>query len=81
MARKTITIRLEKGLNTIRLSNPTSWMPDIDYIDVVCTAPDRVDTPAAATSASLGRSYDLQGRPVTTDTKGIVITNGKKVMR
>ena len=81
VARKTITIRLEKGLNTIRLSNPTSWMPDIDYIDLVCTTPNRVDTPAAATSAFPGRSYDLQGRPATTGTKGIVITNGKKVVR
>ena len=30
----TIPIKLKKGDNVIRLSNPTGWMPDIDYIDI-----------------------------------------------
>ena len=29
-----IPVKLKKGQNTIRLSNPTSWMPDIDYIEI-----------------------------------------------
>ena len=39
VGRKTLDIQLQKGRNTIRLSNPSNWMPDIDYIDVVSTAP------------------------------------------
>lgn len=34
VAKKTVSIQLRKGRNTIRLSNATGWMPDIDYIDV-----------------------------------------------
>lgn len=30
----TITIKLKKGNNVIRLSNPNGWMPDIDYIQI-----------------------------------------------
>lgn len=30
----TIPVKLKKGNNIIRLSNPTDWMPDIDYIQV-----------------------------------------------
>lgn len=30
----TVTVRLEKGENTIRLYNKTDWMPNIDYITV-----------------------------------------------
>lgn len=29
-----IPIKLKKGNNVIRLSNPTGWMPDIDYIEI-----------------------------------------------
>lgn len=32
--RKTIDITLQPGQNTIRLSNATNWMPDIDYIQL-----------------------------------------------
>ena len=31
---QTLDIKLNKGYNTIRLSNPNAWMPDIDYIKV-----------------------------------------------
>ena len=34
VATESITINLNKGDNTIRLSNANGWMPDIDYIDV-----------------------------------------------
>jgi len=29
-----IVVKLKKGNNVIRLSNPEGWMPDIDYIDI-----------------------------------------------
>ena len=34
ISEKTLKIRLNKGNNTIRLSNATAWLPDIDYIDL-----------------------------------------------
>ena len=78
VAGKKHKIRLQKGYNVIRLSNPSSWMPDIDYIDLVCTSSDGIDSTPTHSSALQGRSYDLQGRPVKTHAKGIVIVDGKK---
>lgn len=34
VATQSVTVNLNKGMNTITLSNPTYFMPDIDYIDV-----------------------------------------------
>ena len=34
VATVSIPIKLKKGQNTIRLSNPTGWMPDIDYVEI-----------------------------------------------
>ena len=81
LGKKSITIRLEKGCNTIRLSNPTAWMPDIDYIDVECLTPSDVATPPSA-SPSATATFDLQGRPVSpSSAHGIVIQDGHKVVR
>ena len=30
----TLKVKLKKGKNNIRLSNPNGWMPDIDYIEL-----------------------------------------------
>ena len=78
VAGKKLKVRLQKGYNVIRLSNAASWMPDIDYIDLVCTSSDGIDNTPTRSSALQGRSYDLQGRPVKTHAKGIVIVDGKK---
>ncbi len=81
VGRKTLTIELLPGQNTIRLSNASSWMPNIDYIDVESTAPAAVSAPAADSRTS-GVAYDLQGRPVTAAApRGVVITSGRKVLR
>ena len=78
VAGKKLKVRLQKGYNVIRLSNAASWMPDIDYIDLVCTSSDGIDSTPTHSSALQGRSYDLQGRPVKAHAKGIVIVDGKK---
>ena len=78
VAGKKLKVRLQKGYNVIRLSNAASWMPDIDYIDLVCTSSDGIDSTPTHSSALQGRSYDLQGRPVKAYAKGIVIVDGKK---
>ena len=33
-ATSTLKVKLKKGKNSIRLSNPNGWMPDIDYIEL-----------------------------------------------
>lgn len=84
VATKTVNIELQKGCNTIRLSNASAWMPDIDYIDL---------QPIAAPSAINGlqmqeerptAQYDLQGRKVTTlsstHNHSVIISDGRKVV-
>ena len=80
---RTLNIQLLKGWNTIRLSNATAWMPDIDYIDVIPVVPASIgqvneDQPAAQTD---GTSYNLQGMPVKTGhSRTIIIKDKKKVL-
>ena len=75
---KTLTIQLQPGQNNIRLSNASNWMPDIDYIDVVSTAPAGISK-TVNSKLSNSQIYDLSGRKVTTPRKGVNIINGRKV--
>ena len=80
VGRRNIDINLEKGSNTIRLSNATGWMPDIDYMELKLTEPSAIEnitmTPDNDTPA-----YDLQGRRINPNqTRGIIITNGQKIL-
>ena len=82
VGRKSLDIQLQPGQNTIRLSNTSGWMPDIDYIDVEPIVPAAVTAPAADLRTTTTTTYDLQGRPVTAAApRGVVITNGRKVLR
>ena len=81
VGRKIVNIKLQKGQNTIRLSNPTAWMPNIDYIEVVPVVPAAIEATMLGTD-SRQQAYDLQGRPArNVSSHGILITNGKKVLR
>ena len=77
-----LTIQLEKGLNTIRLSNPSNWMPDIDYMELVCTEePDGIDAPKPQ-HPHADAIYDLQGKRVNAaNAHGVVIQEGRKVIK
>ncbi|MBR1933758.1 MAG: alpha-galactosidase [Prevotella sp.] len=78
VAKKTLKVNLQKGRNTIRLSNATNWMPDIDYIDLTPTTPSGIH--AATSRSSLdAHPYDLTGRPATSSST-IRIVNGKKTL-
>jgi hypothetical protein len=82
---KKVDIKLEPGVNVIRLTNTSNWMPDLDYIDVVkkgTTAVNAVRTEPSAVNSQLStvNTYDLAGRQ-TRDGRGIVITNGKKYFK
>ena len=78
VGKKRLTIRLEKGNNTIRLSNPKTWMPDIDYIEI---------TPTSSSIQAIGMNgntssaiYDLNGRTLPhAPKKGIYIQDRKKI--
>lgn len=78
VGRKTVDIHLEPGRNSIRLSNPSNWMPDIDYIELKNNTPTAIQAPSA-TQAADGIAYDLSGRPATDDSR-IKIINGKKYL-
>lgn len=51
---------------------------DIDYIDVVSTAPAGISK-TVNSKLSNSQIYDLSGRKVTTPRKGVNIINGRKV--
>ena len=81
VGRKTITINLQKGCNEIRLSNPTNWMPDIDYMELHNTAPSAV-TPLPANQQQKGAAFNLQGQRVSPESAhGIVIREGRKAVQ
>ena len=89
VATRTLNISLEKGRNVIRLSNPTNWMPDIDYIQLKCLAPTAINAPASAPaggdlqSPTSGQAFDLQGRKVNADDvhHDVMIVDGRKIMK
>ena len=73
---KDVTIQLQRGRNTIRLSNATNWMPDIDYIDLMPKSSTGIQGSANETHVTT-RSFDLSGYPATSNTS-LVIQDGKK---
>ena len=79
VAKKTVTIQLQKGLNTIRLSNATNWMPDIDYIDLTATTQPNSIGAVNANKHTPNRAFDVAGRSATQATS-LRIINGKKTL-
>ena len=76
VAKKNVSIQLQKGRNTIRLSNATNWMPDIDYIDLTPKSSTGIRATVNNTQITT-RSFDLAGRPAKSNTS-FVIQDGKK---
>ena len=80
VAKKNITIQLEKGNNIIRLSNPTSWMPDIDYIHLTPMASGIKET-GSKSPFNNSPMYDLRGRLIQAPVPfSIIISEGKKTI-
>ncbi len=91
VATSKMTITLQPGRNTIRLSNASGWMPDIDYIQLTAKNPydgiREVEKGEANNKKQNGTIYDLSGRPIRHSAvdimhapgKGIYIVGGKKV--
>ncbi len=78
VGKKTVDIHLEPGRNSIRLYNPSNWMPDIDYMELKNNTPTTIHIPSA-TQVADGIAYDLSGRPATDDSR-IKIIGGKKYL-
>jgi hypothetical protein len=81
VGKKTLDITLEPGVNTIRLVNTSSWMPDIDYIDVISKdILNNIHTPKAIQQK--GATYNLMGQTLNpANATGIVIEGGKKIFK
>ena len=82
VATKTLTITLQKGRNQIRLSNPTNWMPDIDYIELKnMSQPSGIHT-IHSSHQPTGKTFNLQGQEISpTEAHGVIIQEGKKIYR
>ena len=79
VGKKKVSIHLQKGRNTVRLSNPSNWMPDIDYIDLKLTASDAIHD-ALYTPKRPAKAYDLSGRPATS-ASALHIKDGMKYIQ
>ena len=81
----TLNIVLQPGYNVVALSNPSEWMPDIDYMTVERIVPTSISEAESekqkVKNRAEGEVYDLQGRKVTGQPKGLTIENNKKVYR
>ena len=83
VGKKTATIQLNAGTNTIRLTNTTAWMPDIDCMTLELLEADgindvQMNNEDLRTENEDDAAYDLSGRPVRSDrTKGLIIKNNK----
>ena len=82
VGKKTLTIQLNKGQNVIRLSNATNWLPDIDYIDLICTKPTAInDAQVKSQDGSEAPVYDLSGRKTSATSRGLYIKNRRIIAR
>ncbi|MBR3513942.1 MAG: alpha-galactosidase [Bacteroidaceae bacterium] len=86
---RTVTVKLKAGENIVRLTNPSAWMPDMDYMKVELLEADGIGqlVPDAPDKAAAQNYYDLSGRAVSPQqardghVAGIYVTaDGRKVL-
>jgi len=82
---RAVTVQLQPGVNTIRLSNPSSWLPDMDYMRLQCLETDDIrdltDPHAQNGNSKDGKCFDLSGRRlIVPPTQGVYIRDGKKMV-
>ena len=73
VAKKVLNIQLQKGYNTIRLSNASYWMPDIDYIDLarVVVEPDEPENPNESENPEESEDPEETDNPEETEPNSI----------
>ncbi|MBR1415870.1 MAG: endo-1,4-beta-xylanase [Prevotella sp.] len=72
--------QLEEGEQIIRISINSPYV-NIDRIKFVCTKSSGIDDVVAGAAKSDGRYFNLSGQQVGTSFRGLLIHNGKKVLR
>ena len=83
VAKKSTTIQLRAGVNAIRLTNTTAWLPDIDCMTLELLEADGINdaqmkNEELRTKNNAGAVYDISGRPVLQDNpKGLIIKDNK----
>ena len=83
VGKKSVDVHLNKGSNTISISNATAWMPDMDYMRVELLTPDKVEAAEAPVEHADKNIYTLDGQAVGTDRSnlrpGVYVQEGRKV--
>ncbi len=79
---RSVTVSLEAGMNSVRLSNETAWMPDMDYMKVELLEADGIEQVTGANSLpASSATYDLSGhRLAVPATPGVYVIGGQKVL-
>ena len=78
---RSVTVHLNAGLNTVRLSNNSAWMPDMDYMKVELIESDAIGEVKTVPGSSSAAAYSLSGRRVTDLTApGLYVVDQKKVI-
>lgn len=76
---RSVEIRLNAGQNTIRIVNPTNWMPDMDYMRLELLEADGIEELRSSAKFRVQSAglYDLSGRPIIATRKGLKIKKGR----
>lgn len=81
----TVPITLKPGANTIRMSNPYYFMPDIDYFDIKPAKQGNIGSINADTAPANNDIYNINGMKISDKEEnlpaGIYIVGGKKIAR
>lgn len=78
---RSVEIQLEPGMNTIRFSNASGWMPDMDYFQLESLETNAIgEIKKRKTKVNNNEIYDLNGRNVAKPTHGLYIMNDKKCL-
>ena len=84
-ATREVTVHLNAGVNTVRLSNTSAWMPNMDYMKVELLEADGIQDVGQAPTAQVTDDaiYDLVGRRLANESQshGVYIVNGKKIAK
>ena len=80
MVKGTLSRDLEMGEQILRIGI-TGANVNIDKLELICTAPNAIDTVVDDSDAHFqGATYNLMGVKVDDSYRGIVIRNGKKIL-
>ncbi|MBO4907411.1 MAG: alpha-galactosidase [Bacteroidaceae bacterium] len=78
---RSVEVSLKEGVNTVRLSNSTGWMPDIDYMTVDLVEAVAVSAVKDGPVHSSDAIYDLSGcQHLSASTPGIYVIGQRKVL-